>query len=566
VEKDIITRIAKLVDLYDNVNTPDLDQTPDSILRPGETLEDFDVRFRRPNARGGRVNFKNGLGPRNKINQLGVGDEILKMYKEGAGTVEIAKKYNLGKDTINRFIKQTNPKLLRDSPPKLNQYNFDYNIIDQIKEDAKTMSRKEVLKKYEGKISKKKLDSLKLNFGKIEESGRKRIPPGERSPKQVKRVNRIKNVQGFDVSGTFQKNFHHIFPIGGLADFSAQDVMILDKKFNEILGGFNLQLNDIADEIGSMDLSDPNALQKLNDLNAKSKDLVNKAKTKLPTNLKNAIGYIEYQPVFDENGTIFELSQVRKGVDKNVSNLTKFGTKKFKDYSAQEKINFKKEVKNLANVAEKKGFMLNAKTIPVITDILKMAESIPGDIAKKSYFKAAGKAAGLAFTPVMLYDTYKALEQGKPLVEALERGFVGTNIIGGTKDILALKPEERMARSVVKQDALKDLNLEMPMGFGFIEGPTPKTDMTLQEAQQKMEQGIQRVQSERAQKESDVAANRANFFGNIRDRAFGIGPGYQLELAGGGIAKLAGINSGPPPESGPMSQGLQGLMKRGIKT
>ena len=33
-------------------------------------------------------------------------------------------------------------------------------------------------------------------------------------------------------------------------------------------------------------------------------------------------------------------------------------------------------------------------------------------------------------------------------------------------------------------------------------------------------------------------------------------------LAGGGIAKLAGVDSGPPPASGPMSQGLQGLMKR----
>ena len=35
-----------------------------------------------------------------------------------------------------------------------------------------------------------------------------------------------------------------------------------------------------------------------------------------------------------------------------------------------------------------------------------------------------------------------------------------------------------------------------------------------------------------------------------------------FQAAGGGIAKLAGVDSGPPPESGPMSQGLQGLMKR----
>ena len=32
--------------------------------------------------------------------------------------------------------------------------------------------------------------------------------------------------------------------------------------------------------------------------------------------------------------------------------------------------------------------------------------------------------------------------------------------------------------------------------------------------------------------------------------------------AGGGIAKMAGVDQGPPPESGPNSQGLQGLMKR----
>ena len=41
----------------------------------------------------------------------------------------------------------------------------------------------------------------------------------------------------------------------------------------------------------------------------------------------------------------------------------------------------------------------------------------------------------------------------------------------------------------------------------------------------------------------------------------GQGFGSQF-LAGGGIAKIAGVDSGPPPASGPNSQGLQGLMKR----
>ena len=45
----------------DNFNTPDLEQSPDSFLKPGETLEDFDVEFRRPNAQGGRIPFGDGL-------------------------------------------------------------------------------------------------------------------------------------------------------------------------------------------------------------------------------------------------------------------------------------------------------------------------------------------------------------------------------------------------------------------------------------------------------------------------------------------------------------------------
>ena len=46
--------------LWDNVNTPDLEQSPDSFLKPGETLEDWDTTFRRPNAEGGQIIGKPG--------------------------------------------------------------------------------------------------------------------------------------------------------------------------------------------------------------------------------------------------------------------------------------------------------------------------------------------------------------------------------------------------------------------------------------------------------------------------------------------------------------------------
>ena len=269
----------------------------------------------------------------------------------------------------------------------------------------------------------------------------------------------------------------------------------------------------------------------------------------------------------------FQKLNIKDEIGKSLLNLSNLN-KNFQDYAKKNPDLFKtaninpnqvftqikpSELKQIQNMLSSP--QLNAK-IPVLTDILEMAKSIPGDVAKKSYFKAAGKAAGLAFTPVMLYDTYKAFEQGKPVLEALEQGLIGTDAIGGTKRILSLTPEERKARSVVKQDELKNLNVDMPMGFGFIEGSTPDTDMTLEEAMAKAAAGTDRVKQLEAQKNFERATNRANFFGNIKDRALGIQSGYQLELAGGGIAKLAGVDSGPPPESGPQPLGLLSLKNR----
>ena len=209
----------------------------------------------------------------------------------------------------------------------------------------------------------------------------------------------------------------------------------------------------------------------------------------------------------------------------------------------------KKLIKN-----KTKGTTLSAK-IPGITDLFEIAKTIPNDVKKAKYLKAGFKTLGIAAAPLVIYDTYKAFEQGRPILEALEAGLIGTDLIGGTKRVMSLTPEEREARSVVKQDALKDLNVDMPMGFGFIEGPTPKTNISLEEAKQKMDAGIQRVREKEAKKNLLRSQNRG----------FGTPVMADQLLAGGGVAKMAGVSSGPPPESGPNPQGLQGLLKRGMK-
>ena len=63
-----------------------------------------------------------------------------------------------------------------------------------------------------------------------------------------------------------------------------------------------------------------------------------------------------------------------------------------------------------------------------------------------------------------------------------------------------------------------------------------------------------------------------NFYRDIKESNFKTktGPFFDYQKrknkAGGGLLKQAGDRSGAPPESGPNSQGLQGLLNRGKKT
>ena len=66
----------------------------------------------------------------------------------------------------------------------------------------------------------------------------------------------------------------------------------------------------------------------------------------------------------------------------------------------------------------------------------------------------------------------------------------------------------------------------------------------------------------------EIGEGQIEFYDDITKSNFKTktGPFFdRRKRAGGGILKQAGDSSGPPPESGPNPQGLQGLMKRGMK-
>ena len=467
------------------------------------------------------------------------------LYDDDDTRVGLKRGGNFNPTGVNQFTKSMRTaeeiqKAIDNAPPKI------------IKGKEYPLTKKDL--RGEGRFYKTKIAGRKelerFPDLKIPSEGKPITKPTTKLISNKKYMKFIKDAQGGYIGLDKLTNFSHFAPKLKSYLVSTANTGPLKASVNRAAEGFDAAILKIAQEQERLITEKPKGYKKL--LLTKNKEAADTAKKfekLLPKELKGTLGY------FDVNADgKFNL----KGVDKSKTFAGAKGEEKFyKNMSASERKAFGKvELEKIKNNPK-----FRAK-IPLVNDLLEMAGSIPDDIKRAKYLKAGFKTLGIAASPLVIYDTYKAFEQGKPVLESLEQGLIGTDLIGGTKRIFALTPEEREARSVVKQDALKDLNLDMPMGFGFIEGPTPKTDMTLEQAKAKAAAGEERVKALETQKNLQRATDRANFFGNIRDKIFGAP--QSVSFAGGGIAGLSGgIDKGPQRTSmNPDSQGLSGLLKR----
>jgi hypothetical protein len=284
--------------------------------------------------------------------------------------------------------------------------------------------------------------------------------------------------------------------------------------------------------------------------------------------LKNRIegplkGLVDFELAeLDAKGNVITKSKgfdVRKGMsfadelgDLDLSKITK--------EQADELLALGKKNIDLQALSKTKGVtfasQLNAR-VPLLQNLLDMAKTIPDDIMKKNYLKAGGKILGLGFAPFIVTDTYSKYEEGAPILEALEYGFFNTELSREIKKFAALTPEEREARSVVKQ-AERD-EILATKDFARLDSdfaqPRINTDLTLEDAKEIFEKGKERVKDKEAKRNLERATKRSNFKQMIMDKLFP-DPTQQIELAGGGIAKQAGVEEGPAPEAGPTPDGL----------
>ena len=168
--------------------------------------------------------------------------------------------------------------------------------------------------------------------------------------------------------------------------------------------------------------------------------------------------------------------------------------------------------------------------IPVLTELFETAASIPDDLKRAKYLSAGLKTLGVAATPLIAYDTYKAFESGVPALEALEQGFIGTNIIGGMKDYSNLSEEAKEARNIFEQKKrtrqLSDqvlgisgepdqdvarrrmLQTNLPSETFDAETLNMQSEISEQEAKKIYDQDKKRVAAERKAMESEIANAR----------------------------------------------------------
>ena len=186
-----------------------------------------------------------------------------------------------------------------------------------------------------------------------------------------------------------------------------------------------------------------------------------------------------------------------------------------------------------------------------------------------------------------VYDAFGRLQQGeqasrKDIIDAARADIRDLNKTGTISNINRIMNPESMASqayqtAVEKQAGRQDQRARDYMAENYVQ--TDPTDFAEQQLQKKRNEemlqmfppptvdtirdaykqyGIEdRLKYFTAQDYKDEIKR----FDDFQKQSY-FADNFRLEKAGGGIAKMAGVSSGPPPESGPSSQGLPGLLKR----
>ena len=448
-------------------------------------------------------------------------------------------------------------------------------------------------------------------------------PEKDYTSKKVRRK-ALKETDPTGAIGTRDFQYHHIRQIAGGTPLTTDDVMIINQRINSALGTkYNKPLNAISEAIrknNRLALEAMNAKQeglaldymkRVDDLNIQAEKIVNSAIKNLPKKYKGYVGFNAVELPRDEYGLPIgnEPQRVRKiggmPVSKDAIDLTTLSLKEEKEFRR-----IVREQAERGQVGKIKGFnKTNLQKLAVIgcgPKAARMGGRInfsTGENLTRCAVRGINKLQTTDPKNLTLADraNYKAIRktsQGARLLKnvlgpaalAIEALFVApfaaSDYASGRRgrDIALSALSLGLADQKLRRDELKEYFPEYGKGQELLDlderlmqlerlqkgtkGQRIRSKSRLNTALKKFDEKIKEFPTEESlldniekskQAEIDLAKDEAE---RAEQRTSPFDLSDPFSAAGGGIAKLAGVDSGPPPSSGPNSQGLQGLMKR----
>ena len=428
--KNFVARAKVQRSEMDNFNTPDLDQGADSILRPGETLEDdFDVTFRKANAEGGFQQLVKNTDNGSRPGYAGKGgtDSKTGMGFQKGNTMGQGRAEDLtGKPSINVEGKNqhTSTQKTTKEIQAIIDANPDYRFPKNFFQPTKKMLEKGMKKL----LTFSDTENPDVVFQKREKD------PAD--PEKITATNKKRNLarinlegRGFAVKSAEGYQLHHIMPLAGNEKLNTGDYAVVSKEMNAKMSKYDRQINKLVNEAYGLDFNKTENLKRLDEINNSLFDILKTVKKDLPKEYKGLLGFNKLTPVldtFDDQGKQILFAEPQ-GIDYTKSIAGSKGTpvKDVKTSDIQKLVNEapKSDLKNLMKkientdpkLAKKVSIQLNSGLDPL--EILKEIRKIPGiDKLGRGFMKVGGPFE-LAFIGL---DAVNELSKGKTGEQSLK--------------------------------------------------------------------------------------------------------------------------------------------------
>ena len=310
---------------------------------------------------------------------------------------------------------------------------------------------------------------------------------------------------------------HHLLPLTlGSPDVNTRDLAVVNAQMNREMAQFNKPINNLTKEAYLLDYNGDrkNSLKKLNKINKELENFQKQGVKKLGPKYKGLIGFNKLTPVFDENGVVINLDEKPVGVD------------------------FKKSIAKNIKVPEK------VKKLPT-SEVQKLVSEAPTLGMNLGLFKGFGEALRAVPTPLGTVGATAGF--GVDPTSAIDRATIAT--------------EAALAPQLVKQSASfgpvaqrifnLGLNPATAARIARFASPIGIASLGLEGLYNVGKLGLEDQRRFEALSPEEQRAERAE------QEEFARG------IEGAREGGIIGKKSGPPPQSGPNSQGLPGLLKRG---